>query len=97
MDDPTCCVKDVFTDPNNSRFKTYGKLQNYSKYECDPRVFNADRFFVMGSRNPPCDLAKPYMSVCGTDTIDYTSTCDKFATYNRNLRFVGSIYGEKLT
>lgn len=93
--DPTCCVGSPFSDPNNARFKTYGHLQNYSRFECDPRVFNADRFFVMGTRNPPCDIAKPYMQVCGSDTIEYMEPCDKFANYARNGRFYGSIYGEK--
>jgi hypothetical protein len=94
---PGCCVKDPFTDPNNARFKTFGHLQNYSRYECDSRPFDANRFFIMGARNPPCDISYPFYQTCKTNDIEYMSKCDTFQNYNRNGKFVGSIYGERVT
>jgi hypothetical protein len=91
----SCMIRDWATDPNGARFKTFGQLANYSKFECTSEPFDANKFLVMGSRNPPCDLAKPYMIVCDTDTIQYQQKCSDYAGYNRNGRFKGSIYDPK--
>jgi hypothetical protein len=96
LPDPTSCIKDPFSDPTGSRFKVFGNSKNYSKYECDPRPDNVYRFLVQGTRNPtPCDLSQPYITFNGkNDTIDNMATCSdpKYNGYNRNGRFVQSIY-----
>lgn len=93
-----CCVKSQFTDPNNIRFKTFGHTANYSmKYLCDQRPDSPYRFMVMGTRNPvDCQLSQPYITYSSkNETIDNMATCGntEYLGYNRNGRYVRSIYG----
>lgn len=92
----TCCIKDPTTDPNNVRFKKNANEQNYSHYELDMRPDNVYRYWIQGIRNPvPCDISQPYITASGkNDTIDYMASCNnpKYIGYNRNGRFVGSIF-----
>ena len=94
--DSTCCIKDPFSDPNGARFKVFGRPKNYSSFECDGRPDNVYRWMVQGNRNPtPCDLSQPYITYdCKNDTIDNLSSCQNksYQGYNRNGRFVQSIY-----
>jgi hypothetical protein len=96
----TCCTKTLFSDPNNARFKTCGNQANYPfRYECDMRPDNSYRFMIQGSRNPvDCHLSHPFINADNlqNDTIDNLSTCGalKYLGYNRNGRYVGSIYGD---
>lgn len=96
LPDPTCCIKDPFSDPTGARFKVFGHPKNYGPYECDNRPDNAYRYMVQGNRNPvPCDLSQPYITYSGkNETIDNMSTCHnlKYQGYNRNGRYVQSIY-----
>jgi hypothetical protein len=95
-----CAIKDMFSDPNNARFKVFGRPANYSGYECDQRPDNTYRFMVQGSRNPvDCQLSQPYITYSGkNDTIDYMAGCgsEKYLGYNRNGRFIKNIYGTEM-
>lgn len=101
--DPTCDAihpkLDTTTDPNDVRFKTKTEYHNYSKYECDTRPDNMYRYLILGQRNPvQCCMSQPYITSNGkNDTIDFMRSCDsqKYAGYNRNGRFDGSIYDPK--
>ena len=96
-----CCVRDPFSDANDIRFnKPYGRLANYSKYECAGNgADNPYKFLVVGSRNPiDCHLSTPFIIPNDTsNSIDNLSTCGnpKFLGYNRNGRFYDSIYGRQ--
>lgn len=74
-------------------------MQNHSCFECDQRPDNVYRWMIQGSRNPvDCTLSQPYITYSGkNDTIDNMSTCNsaRYLGYNRNARWVGSIYGNK--
>lgn len=92
-----CCIKDPFSDPNNSRYKVFGRYANYSKYECRNEPDNTYRFLIQGERNPvPCEISQPFIMKNKHDTIDYLSTCNnrKYLGYNRNGRYFESIYHE---
>jgi hypothetical protein len=94
-----CPIKDPLSDVNNARYKTFGRLKNYSRYEIDATPYNSFRFWIQGSRNPiGCDLSQPYVTFSGkNDTIDYMSSCScpKYDGYNRNGRFYSSMYTDQ--
>ena len=100
INDPTCHIRlDQTTDPNDVRYKTQTIYKNYSKYECDNRPYDKYRYLVLGQRNPvQCCVSQPFISATGkNDTIDYMSSCNdkKYEGYNRNARWVESIYDPK--
>ena len=97
VQDPSCARPlDPTTDPNDVRFKTKTLYHNYSKYECDTSPQNMYKYMILGQRNPvQCCVSQPFITDTGkNDTIDYMRSCDdpKYAGYNRNGRFINSIY-----
>ncbi len=94
------CTKiiDPTTDPNDIRFKDPTIYKHYSSFECDNRSDNVYRYLVLGQRNPvQCCVSQPYIDGGKNDTIDFMNSCNslKYLGYNRNGRFIKSIYGDK--
>ena len=99
LQNTTCHIKDpFFSDPNQSRFKVFGRSKNYSKYECKSTPDDVYRFMIQGQRNPvPCQLSQPFITYDGkNDVIDFMASCGdlKYMGYNRNGRYIKSIYDE---